>query len=71
MLGDGGKYVSIMPVVYPRDTVSVSSLDYFSSVSFSSKPSHPSLPVYIGARHIQELLKNKRGSKSKSIHTKQ
>ena len=49
VLGDGGKYVSIIPVVYPCDTVSVSSLDYFSSVSFSSKPSHPSLPVYIGA----------------------
>ena len=29
MLGDGGEDLSIVPVVYPRGTVSVSSLSYF------------------------------------------
>ena len=56
MLGDGGEDVSILPVVYPCGTVSVSSLGYFSSVGFSSKPSHPYLPVSLGARHIQEYF---------------
>ena len=53
MIGDGGEEVSIVPVVYPRGTVSVSSLGYFLSVGSSSKPSHPSLPVSLGSRHIQ------------------
>ena len=43
MLGGGGDEVSIMPVFYPRGTVSVLSLNYFSSVGSSSKPSHPYL----------------------------
>ena len=37
--------VSIVPFVYPRETVSVSSLGYFSSVGSSYKPSRPSLPL--------------------------
>ena len=63
MLEDGGKYISIAPVVYPRGTVSVSSIGYFSSVGYSSKTFHHYLPVSLRARHIQEYLKNKRGSK--------
>ena len=42
VLGDGGEEVSIFPVLYPRGTVSVSSLGTFSSVGSSSKRSHPS-----------------------------
>ena len=58
---DGGDEVNYVPFVYPRWTVSVSSLGYFSSVGSSSKPSHPSFPVSIGAPYIKEYLKNKRG----------
>ena len=65
MLGYGGEDVTIVTVVYTCGTVSVSSLGSFSSVGYSSKPSHPSLPVSVGARHIQEYLKDKRGSKRK------
>ena len=36
----GGEEVNYMPFVYPRGTVSVSSLGSFSSVGSSSKPSH-------------------------------
>ena len=71
MLGDGGEYFSIVPVVYPRGAVSVSSLDYFSSVGSPSKPSHPSFPVSIGARHIQEYFKKNRGKKLKFIKPQQ
>ena len=42
---DGGDEVNYVPFVYPRGTVSVSSLGSFSSVGSSSKPSHPSLPL--------------------------
>ena len=42
---DGGDEVSIVPFVYPRGTVSVSSLGYFSLVGSSSEPSHPSFPL--------------------------
>ena len=37
------------------------------SVGSSSKPSHPSLPVSLGAHHIQEYFKKKRGRKIKFI----
>ena len=67
MIGDGGAEVSIVPVVYPCGTVSVSSLGSFLSVGSSSTPSHPSLPVSIGACHIQECFKNKRGRGGKSL----
>ena len=52
VLGYGGEEVSIVPGVYPRGTFSVSSLGSFSSVGSSSKPSHPSFPLSLGARHI-------------------
>ena len=67
MLGGGGEDISVVPVVYPRGAVSVSSLGYFLSVGSSSKPYHPSLPVSLEALHIQEYFKNKRGSKRKFI----
>ena len=51
--------------------VSVSSLGYFSSVGSSSKPSRPSLHVYLVARHIQEYFKKKRGRKQKFIEPQQ
>ena len=47
MLEDGCEDVSIVSVVYSCWTVSVSSLGYFPSVGYSSKPSHPSLPVFL------------------------
>ena len=67
MLGGGGDEVSVMPIVYPRGTVSVSSLSYFLSVGSPSKPSHPSLPLSLGLHHIQEYFKNKRVRKQKYI----
>ena len=60
-----------MTFVYPRGMVSVSSLGSFSSVGSSSKPSHPYLPLSLGAHHIQEYLKNKRGRKRKLIKPQQ
>ena len=71
MLEDGGEYVSIVPVVYPCWTVSISSLAYFSSIGSSSKPSHPSLPVSLRACHIQDCFNNKRGRKRKFIKPQQ
>ena len=53
VLGGEGEDVSIVPVVYPRGTVSVSSLVYFSSVGYYSKPSHPYLPISLRARLIR------------------
>ena len=50
---DGGDKVNIVPFVYPRGAVSVSSLVSFSSVGSSSKPPHPYLPLSLGACHIQ------------------
>ena len=60
-----------MPFVYPRGTVSVSSLGYFSSVGSFYRPSHPYLPLSLGARHIQEYFKKKRGRKRKFIKPQQ
>ena len=68
---DGCDEVSIVTFVYPRGTCSVLSLGYFSSVSSSSKPSHPYLPLSLGARYIQEYFKNKRGIKQKIIKPQQ
>ena len=42
---DEGGDINIVPFVYPRGTVSVSSLGYFALVGSSSKPSHPYLPL--------------------------
>ena len=67
VLGDGGEDVIIVPVVYPRGEVSVSSLGSFSSIGSSSKPSHPYFPLSIGALHIQEYFKNNRRRKLKFI----
>ena len=65
---DGGDEVSIVTFVYPR----VSSMGYFSSFGSSSKPSHPSLPVSVVARYIQEYFRNKkRGRKRKFIKPQQ
>ena len=65
MLGGGGDEVSVMPVVYPRGTVSVSSLGSFSSVGSSSKTSYPLLPLSLGVNPIQEYFKKKRGRNRK------
>ena len=67
----GGYEVSIVPFVYSRGTVSVSSLVYFSSVGSSSKPSRPSLPLSLRARHIQEYFNKNRGRKRKFIKPQQ
>ena len=67
VLGDGGEGVIIVPVVYPRGTVSVSSLGSVLSVDSSSKPDHPSLLVSVRVRHIQEYFSNKRGGEQNSL----
>ena len=67
IIGGGSDEFIIIPVVYPRGTVIVSSIGYFSSVGSSSKTSRPSLPLYIGARHIQDYFKNKRWRKKKLL----
>ena len=69
MFGYGGEKVSIVTVVYPRGTVSISSLGFFLSVGSSSKPSHSSLPLYLGSLHIQEYINKKRDRKRESIKT--
>ena len=61
VLGGGGDKVSIISVVSLRGSVSVSSLDYFSSVGSSSKPSHSSSPSSLGDLHINEYFKKRRG----------
>ena len=63
----GGEKVSIVPFVYYCGMVGVSSLGSFLSIASSSKTSHPSLPLSLGARHIQEYFKKKRGRKQKFI----
>ena len=68
---DGGDKVNKVTFVYPRGTVSVSSLGYFSSVRSSSKPSHHSSLLSLGARHIQEYFKKKMGRKRKFIKPQQ
>ena len=69
---DGGDEVSILTFVYPRGTVSVSPMGYFSYFGSYSKPSYPSLPVSVGERHIQEYFKKKkRGRKRKFIKPQQ
>ena len=59
VLGGEGDEVSILPFAYPCGAVSFSSLGYFWSIGSSSKPSHHSLSVSVGARHIQEYFKKK------------
>ena len=67
----GGDEVNIVTFVYPCGTLSVSSLGSFLSVGYYSKPSHPSLPLSLVARHIQEYFKKKRGRKRKLIDPNQ
>ena len=71
MLGDGFEDVNIVPIAYPRGTVSVSSLGSILSVGSSSKNSRLSLPVSLGSGQIQEYLKNKRGRKRKFMNPQQ
>ena len=59
--------VSVMPIVYPCGTVSVSSLGYFVSVGSSSKTSHPSVYISIGVNCIQQHFNKKRGRNQKYI----
>ena len=53
---EGGDEASIVPFVYPRGKVSVSSLSYFSSVGSSSYPSHSSLPLSLSQGNTWESL---------------
>ena len=53
LLGGGGDEVSTIPVVYPRGTVIIPSLGYFSSVGSSYIPSHPYFLLSLKTRHIQ------------------
>ena len=68
---DGGDEVNYVTFVYPRGTVSVSSLGSFSSVGSSSKPSHPSLPLSLRAHNILEYSRRKRGRKRTFIKPEQ
>ena len=63
---DGGNEVNIVPFVYPRGTVSVSSLGYFFSVGSSSKPSHPSLALSLGARTTFKSISRRRGGENEN-----
>ena len=60
-----------MPFVFPCGKLIVSSLGSFLSVGSSSKPSHTSLPLSLGAHNIQEYSKRKRGRKRKFIKPQQ
>ena len=68
---DGGDKVIIVTFVYPCGTVSVSSQGYFLSVGYYSKPPHTSLPLSLGARHMQQYFNNKRGIKRRFIKPEQ
>ena len=65
MIGGGGDEVSVIPVVCPSGTVSVSPLSSFLSVGSSFKPSHTSLPLYLRVHHIQEYFNKNRGKNQK------
>ena len=71
VLGGGVDEVSIIPVVYFRGAVSVSLLGYSSYVGSSSESSRPSLPLSLGARHIKDYFKKKRGMKRKKFKPQQ
>ena len=57
----------IIHFVYLCGLVSVSSLGPCFYVNSSSKNSHSSLPISLGALHIQEYFKNKRARKIRFI----
>ena len=66
VLGGGGDKFSIMPVVFPRRAVIISSLGYFSSVDSSSKASYPPFPLSLVEHLIQYYFNKKRGVKGKN-----
>ena len=71
MIRGGDDYFIIMYVVSPCDSVSVSSLGYFSPVGSSSKPSRYSFTLSIRVFHTREYFKKKRGSNQKFIKSHQ
>ena len=68
----GSDKVNIVPFVYPRGTVSVSSLGYFLSVGSSSKPYHPSLTLSLGAHTTFKSISRRRGGENENslIHSR-
>ena len=71
MLGGRGNEVSIIPVVYLRGMVYVSSLGYFSYVGSSYKNYLTYLPLSLGGSHIEEYFNKKSGKKQKFIMPQQ
>ena len=71
IIGYGGLEISIVPVVYPCGTVSISSLGSFSSVGSSSKLYHPYLILSLVARNIQDYSKKKEGEERKTVKPQQ
>ena len=67
MFGGGGYDVSIISVVSPHGSVSASSLHSYSYAGSSSKPSHYSLPSYLGDHHINEFFTKRRGRNRHSL----
>ena len=63
---DGGDEVNYVLFVYPRGTVSVSSLGSFLSLCSSSKPSHSSLPLFLGSTQHSRVFQEEDGDKTKS-----
>ena len=61
MIGYVGVEVSIVTGVYPRGTVSISSLGYFSSMGSSYKPSHPYFLLSLEECHVQEFSRRRGG----------
>ena len=60
MLENEGEEVSILPVVYHRAAVSVSSLGYFSSVGSSYKPYRPSFTLSLSENSKFKSISRKR-----------
>ena len=66
MLGYGDNEVIIMCVLYTHGLVSVLSLDYFSFVESSSKPSNSYFTLSLIEIHVKDYLK-KRGGSSRNV----
>ena len=64
---DGGDEVNIVPFVYPRGTVIVSSLGSFLSVGYSSKPSHPSCLSLLEHATFKSISKRRGGENENSL----
>ena len=69
MIGDGGEEFSIVPVVYPCVTVSVSSLGYFLSVGSSYKLSHPTFPLSISEHATLKRISRRIGGGAKIYYS--